>query len=306
MLFSKKITDELRNTDENTSLYLKDSNHREKNENDSSNKNSEDTSSKEENKEDDDKLGFNKKYEGKNKDIVIPVNKEDASKKETEPNFENTSEIPYTVVNTIGRWEKHNIYQKNFFEDGNKIIVKFSYDHLIEVLKHVDNYSDKKFLQKLRFLRRKYKLNKEQEGKKDCQLASDIYQAISKIDMLNLKYVSYNVNYNFKYSINQSFRMFKSILKETENKKFIPLKNNKFINFEDVSKIVYYIKKEKIQLLVGNIFDTNSYKQEGYTVNKDKESFVEFRDEIQLSKRDNANEDEIISTSMRKGILKNA
>ena len=178
-------------------------------------------------------------------------------------------------------------------------IVKFSYDHLIEVLKHVDNYSDKKFSQKLRFLRRKYKLNKEQEGKKDCQLASDLYQAISKIDMLNLKDVSYNVNYNFNYSINQSFRMFKSILDEAENKKFIPLKNNKFINFEDVSKIIYYIKKEKIQLLVGNIFDTNSYKQEGYTVNKDKESFVEFRDEIQLSKRDNANTDEIISTSMR-------
>ena len=88
-------------------------------------------------------------------------------------------------------------------------IVKFSYEHLIEVLKHVDYYSDKKFSQKLRFLRRKYKLKKEQEGKKDCQLASDLYQAISKIDMLNLKDVSYNVNYNFNYSINQSFRMFK-------------------------------------------------------------------------------------------------
>ncbi len=86
-------------------------------------------------------------------------------------------------------------------------IVKFSYDHLIEVLKHVDNYSDKKFSQKLRFLRRKYKLNKEQEGKKDCQLASDLYQTISKIDMLNLKDVSYKIT----ISTTQLIKVFKCL-----------------------------------------------------------------------------------------------
>ena len=40
-----------------------------------------------------------------------------------------------------------------------------------------------------------------------------------------------------------------------KNELFIPIKNNKFINFDDIFKIVYFIKKEKIQLLVNNIFE---------------------------------------------------
>ena len=49
--------------------------------------------------------------------------------------------------------------------------------------------------------------------------------------------------------------MFKGILQGAENKKFISLKNNKFINFEDLMKIIYHIKKDKIQALVNNIFE---------------------------------------------------
>ena len=159
------------------------------------------------------------------------------------------------LINSIERWDKKNIYQKDFFKDGNKLIIQFTYKHLISVLENIDNFSAPKFNEKLRFLQRKYKLHKEQEGKNDCQLASDIYKAISRIDMFNLRDVSYNVHYNYHYLMNQNFRMFKGILQGAENKKFISLKNNKFINFEDLMKIIYHIKKDKIQALVNNIFE---------------------------------------------------
>lgn len=198
---------------------------------------------------------------GKNKDVSININdKKEESFNNRNSDLFSTSSNKH-IENSIERWNKKNIYQKNFFEDGNKLIVNFTYNQLVSVMNKIDNYSDKKFGEKLRFLRRKYKLNKEQEGKKDCQLASDIYQAISKIDMLKLHDVSYNVHYDPCYAFNHSFRMFKSILLNTENKKVIPLRNNKFTNFEDILKIIYHIKKDKIQLLVNNIFEREEKKR---------------------------------------------
>ena len=216
---------------------------------------------------------------GKNKDVSINVNdkKEESFNNKESDLFSSFSNRH--IDNSIERWNKKNIYQKHFFEDGNKLIVNFTYNHLVSVMNKIDNYSDKKFGEKLRFLRRKYKLNKEQEGKKDCQLASDIYQAISKIDMLKLHDVSYNVHYDPCYAFNHSFRMFKSILLNTENKKVIPLRNNKFNNFEDILKIIYHIKKEKIQLLVNNIFEREEIKRrEGklYTTKSSNNEMINF------------------------------
>ena len=208
-----------------------------------------------------DNIGYNKAdnycIEQDKEDINLQVKKDNSidmnNKMEEEYDFSDNSDK--ILENEIDFWDKKNIYKSNFFENGNRLIVKFTYDHLVLAMNRIDNYADKKFTEKLRFLRRKYKLNKEHEGKKDCQLASDIYQAVSKIDMLNLKDVSYNVHYDPGSALNHSFRMFRSILNNAENKKFIPIKNNKFINFDDIFKIVYFIKKEKIQLLVNNIFE---------------------------------------------------
>ena len=48
--------------------------------------------------------------------------------------------------------------------------------------------------------------------------------------------------------------MFNTILENAKNKQSVPLRNNKFINFEDILKIIYYIKKEKIQKFIEDIY----------------------------------------------------
>jgi hypothetical protein len=157
--------------------------------------------------------------------------------------------------NDIPPWDKRRIFEKFFFERSNREIVNFTYKHLKEVLENIDNYSnEKKFKEKLNFLKRKYKLHNEKQGKKDNKLASDIYQALSKLDIINLNDFSYNIYYNQSYALSQNFKMFNIILENAKNKQSVPLKNNKFINFEDIMKIIYYIKKEKIQKLIEDIY----------------------------------------------------
>ncbi len=157
--------------------------------------------------------------------------------------------------NDIPPWDKRRIFEKYFFERSNRDIVNFTYKHLKEVLENIDNYSsEKKFKEKLNFLKRRYKLDNEKQGKKDNKLASDIYQALSKLDIINLNDISYNIYYNQSYALSQNFKMFNTILENAKNKQSVPLRNNKFINFEDILKIIYYIKKEKIQKLIEDIY----------------------------------------------------
>ncbi len=119
----------------------------------------------------------------------------------------------------------------------------------------MDNFKNEKFSEKLVFLKRRYKLNEQIEDKEDCELSSDIYQAISKISIVNMDDIFYNVYYNQSYALSQSFKMFKSILDSSINKQSIPQRNNKFINFGRILKIIYYFKKEKIQKIIEIIFD---------------------------------------------------
>ena len=127
----------------------------------------------------------------------------------------------------------------------------------------MENYQSEKFTEKLVFLKRRYKLNEQNEDKEDCELSSDIYQAISKISIINMDDIFYNVYYNQSYALNQSFKMFRSILDRSINKQNLPQRNNKFINFGRILKIIYYFKKEKIQKIIEIIFDKDlKYKQQ--------------------------------------------
>ena len=154
-------------------------------------------------------------------------------------------------------WDKSRIFEKYFFERSNREIVNFTYKHLKEVLENIDDYSNEKFNEKLHFLQRRYKLHNEKQGKKDSKLASDIYQALSKLDIIDLNDLSYNIYYNQSYALSQNFKMFNTIFETAKNKQSVPLKNNKFINFEDILKILYYIKKEKIQKLIEDIYNND-------------------------------------------------
>ena len=118
----------------------------------------------------------------------------------------------------------------------------------------MDFFQNEKFAEKLVFLKRRYKLNEQYEDKDDCELSSDIYQAISKISMINMDDIYYNVYYNQSYALNQAFKMFKSIMDNSINKQSIPLRNNKYINFGRILKFIYFIKKEKIQKIIEIIY----------------------------------------------------
>ena len=161
------------------------------------------------------------------------------------------------------KWSKAHVYESNFFTEGNKIIIKYTYNKLKSIFENMDNFQSEKFAEKLIFLKRRYKLNEQNEDKEDCELSSDIYQAISKISIINMEDIFYNVYYNQSYALNQSFKMFKSILDSSINKQSIPQRNNKFINFGRILKIIYYFKKEKIQKIIEIIFDKDlKYKQQ--------------------------------------------
>ena len=106
----------------------------------------------------------------------------------------------------------------------------------------------------LDFLKRKSKLDDRKDGKDDCDLSNDLFRALTKVDLIKLDDYFYNVFYNQSYALNQNFGMFKSILENSINKLSIPLRNNKFINFDDILKMIYYFKKEKMQKLIENIY----------------------------------------------------
>ena len=177
--------------------------------------------------------------------------------------YDNMFELEKKKDKAREKWSKNHVYENNFFPEGNKIIIKYTYNRLKSIFENMDNYQSEKFAEKLVFLKRRYKLNEQNEDKEDCELSSDIYQAISKISIINMDDIFYNVYYNQSYALNQSFKMFKSILDSSINKQSIPQRNNKFINFGRILKIIYHFKKEKIQKIVEIIYDKDlKYKQQ--------------------------------------------
>ena len=152
------------------------------------------------------------------------------------------------------KWSKNHFYDNNYLSEGNKLITQYTYNKLKNIFENRDFYQNEKFSEKIVFLKRRYKLNEQYEDKDDCELSSDIYQAISKISMINMDDIYYNVYYNQSYVLNQSFKMFKCILDNSINKQSIPLRNNKYINFGRILKFIYYIKKEKIQKIIEVIY----------------------------------------------------
>ena len=168
------------------------------------------------------------------------------------------------------KWSKAHFYENNFLDEGNKLIIQYTYNKLKNIFENMDFFQNEKFAEKLVFLKRRYKLNEHYEDKDDCELSSDIYQAISKISMINMDDIFYNVYYNQSYALNQSFKMFKSILDNSINKQSIPLRNNKYINFGRILRFIYYIKKEKIQKIIEIIYGKDlKYKNKNEDNNKD-------------------------------------
>ena len=153
------------------------------------------------------------------------------------------------------KWSKAHFYERNFMNEGNKLIILYTYNKLKNIFENMDFFQNEKFAEKLGFLKRRYKLNEKYEDKDDCELSSDIYQAMSKISLINMDDIFYNVYYNQSYALNQSFKMFKSILDNSINKQSILLKNNKYINFGRILKFIYYVKKEKIQKIIEIIYN---------------------------------------------------
>ena len=168
------------------------------------------------------------------------------------------------------KWSKAHFYENNFLDEGNKLIIQYTYNKLKNIFENMDFFQNEKFAEKLVFLKRRYKLNEQYEDKDDCELSSDIYQAISKISMINMDDIFYNVYYNQSYALNQSFKMFKSILDNSINKQSIPLRNNKYINFGRILRFIYYIKKEKIQKIIEIIYGKDlKYKNKNEENNKE-------------------------------------
>ena len=176
------------------------------------------------------------------------------------------------------KWNKTHFYEKNFMNEGNKLIIQYTYNKLKNIFENMDFFQNEKFAEKLVFLKRRYKLNEQYEDKEDCELSSDIYQAISKISIINMDDIFYNVYYNQSYALNQSFKMFKSILDNSINKQSILLKNNKYINFGRILKFIYYVKKEKIQKIIEIIYNKElKYKSK---TNDDKKSIINLENNI--------------------------
>ena len=198
------------------------------------------------------------KFSEKGEDEFLGEEKENSlSDKEEEENrfiYGNTLPTEKDRNKMREKWSKNHFYENNFMDEGNKLIIQYTYNKLKIIFENMDFFQNEKFAEKLVFLKRRYKLNEQYEDKDDCELSSDIYQAISKISMINMDDIFYNVYYNQSYALNQSFNMFKSILDNSINKQSIILKNNKYINFGRILKFIYYIKKEKIQKMIEIIY----------------------------------------------------
>ena len=188
------------------------------------------------------------------------------------------------------KWSKAHFYEKNFLYEGNKLIIHYTYNKLKNIFENMEFFQNEKFAEKLDFLKRRYKLNEQYEEKEDCELSSDIYQAISKISLINMDDIFYNVNYNQSYVLNQSFKMFKSILDNSINKQSIPLRNNKYINFGRILKFIYFIKKEKIQKIIEIKKEKNKKEQGkkfGNNINNNINTFINSPNKINITNKSN-------------------
>ena len=198
--------------------------------------------------------------------------------------YDNENELQKKKDEENEKWSKAHVYDPKFFEEGNEVIIKYTYNRLKTIFENMDNYQNEKFTEKLVFLKRRYKLNEQNEDKEDCELSSDIYQAISKIRIIDMNDIFYNVYYNQSYALSQSFKMFKSILDSSINKQSIPQRNNKFINFGRILKIIYYFKKEKIQKIIEIIFDKDlKYKQQQLILKKENTADIIMKNQDHLN-----------------------
>ena len=216
---------------------------------------------------DKDKLDSQRSVDSEKENFLNEEEEDDSSSDKENENkklvYENGNESDKKKDKQKDRWTKRHVYESNFFTQGNKLIIKYTYNRLKKIFENMDSFQSEKFAEKLIFLKRRYKLNEQNEDKEDCELSSDIYEAISKISIINMDDIFYNVYYNQSYALSQSFKMFKSILDSSINKQSIPLRNNKFINFGRILKIIYYFKKEKIQKIIEIIFAQDlKYKQQ--------------------------------------------
>lgn len=112
---------------------------------------------------------------------------------------------------------------------------------------------DKRFSEKLQFLNQKFRLNEDKKGKEDCELAANIYHAISQVIYINFKDISYNIYYNFNSVLNKEFDSLKTLFDIVKNSDNKPLKKSKFVTLEEITKIIYHTKKDKIQKYINSI-----------------------------------------------------
>ena len=46
------------------------------------------------------------------------------------------------------KWSKIHVYENNFFPEGNKLIIKYTYNRLKSIFENMDNYQSEKFAEK--------------------------------------------------------------------------------------------------------------------------------------------------------------
>ena len=181
---------------------------------------------------DKDKLDSQRSVDSEKENFLNEEDEDDSSSDKENENkklvYDNGNELDKKKEKQKERWTKRHVYESNFFPQGNKLIIKYTYNRLKKIFENMDSFQSEKFAEKLIFLKRRYKLNEQNEDKEDCELSSDIYEAISKISIINMDDIFY-----------------------------------KFINFGRILKLIYYFKKEKIQKIIEIIFDQDlKYKQQ--------------------------------------------
>ena len=81
--------------------------------------------------------------------------------------YDNENELQKKKEVESEKWSKAHVYDPKFFEEGNEIIIKYTYNRLKSIFENMDNYQSEKFTEKLVFLKRRYKLNEQNEDKED-------------------------------------------------------------------------------------------------------------------------------------------
>lgn len=98
-------------------------------------------------------------------------------------------------------------------------------------------------------------LDEDKKGKEDCELASNIYTAISMVDYINFKDISYNIYYNNNTILNSEFDCLKTLLDNMNNNDNKPLKKSNFVTLEEITQIIYHTKKDKIQKYINAMIE---------------------------------------------------